>query len=603
VSIVTAQVEWRPVGNTLVAAGLADAASGAIDRVWYSHDGNVLHARTSAGAVYAFVDPAEEGATQWRRVNAAAPITVSLIAGASLPESGARLVGSSAASPNRYAWARSVYRSNDEGRSWTDVTRFRGVSVIGEGLSDLAVSPVNEEEIVAATRSGVWRSVDGGLSWSGLNNGLPNLPVRRLLGLRPMRVEMADGEAVWRPGGQHGAWAPVQPDVLAAERARRIRMEASLGGIPVSADASAGDWVYAATGGRIWVSADRGGSWRASPVPMAGAVTRIISFEQEPRTALAIAGGRLMRTVNGGLFWDDVTGGINGPVRGVAGDFESGSVYAASAAGLFRANVDLLRAAPVPAWEPMQAGLPTAGAMDVMVDEGGNQLYVALDGHGVWAALAPHRFGNPRVLNAADRSTGSAAAPGTLLSVLGALVTRAGANGIAAPVLAASGGESQIQVPFEAEGARLDLRLWPEGTGAAFSRPMPLRPVSPAIFVDPDGAPMLLDADRGVLLDASLPARAGSRIQILATGLGRVTPAWPTGLAAPTDAPPRVVAPVRVLVDRVPVQVTRATLAPGYIGFYLVEVQLPDIVDNGPAELIVEAAGQMSRPVTLHLVQ
>jgi uncharacterized protein (TIGR03437 family) len=98
------------------------------------------------------------------------------------------------------------------------------------------------------------------------------------------------------------------------------------------------------------------------------------------------------------------------------------------------------------------------------------------------------------------------------------------------------------------------------------------------------------------------PARSGARIQILATGLGRVQPEWPSGMAAPLESPPRVVAPVRVLLDRVPVEVTRATLAPGYIGFYLVEAQLPEIVNAGPAELYIEAGNQPSNRVRIYLL-
>ena len=114
---------------------------------------------------------------------------------------------------------------------------------------------------------------------------------------------------------------------------------------------------------------------------------------------------------------------------------------------------------------------------------------------------------------------------------------------------------------------------------------------------------MLLDADRGVLIEPGSAMRAGSRLQILVTGLGRVTPEWPTGTPAPAENTPRVVTPVRVFVDRVPVEVTRATLAPGFVGFYLVEIALPDTVNNGPAELYVEAAGQSSSRVSIQLAQ
>ena len=132
--------------------------------------------------------------------------------------------------------------------------------------------------------------------------------------------------------------------------------------------------------------------------------------------------------------------------------------------------------------------------------------------------------------------------------------------------------------------------------------PVPLVSAAPAIQLDPtDGAPLLLDADNGVLLDAMHPAHSHTRIQILATGLGQVQPAWPTGLPAPADTPHTVAAPVRALLDRAPVQVTRAILYPGYVGMYLVEIEIPNIVNYGPAELYIEVDGQPSNRVRVYI--
>ena len=68
-----------------------------------------------------------------------------------------------------------------------------------------------------------------------------------------------------------------------------------------------------------------------------------------------------------------------------------------------------------------------------------------------------------------------------------------------------------------------------------------LLPASPSIFVDPDGVPLVMNADTGLVLDPATPARSGARLQILATGLGQVRPEWPTGLAGPMENAPRVV--------------------------------------------------------------
>ena len=112
---------------------------------------------------------------------------------------------------------------------------------------------------------------------------------------------------------------------------------------------------------------------------------------------------------------------------------------------------------------------------------------------------------------------------------------------------------------------------------------------------------MVLDAESGVMLDALSPAKSGNRIQILAAGMGKVRPEWPAGVAAPLEAPPAVVARVRAWLDRNPVEVTRAVLAPGYVGFYLIEIELPKIVNYGPAELYIEADGRESNRVRLYI--
>ena len=234
------------------------------------------------------------------------------------------------------------------------------------------------------------------------------------------------------------------------------------------------------------------------------------------------------------------------------------------------------------------------------LDPAGNQLYAAIEGWGAYATMAPHRLRQLRAVSAADQST-RPVAPGSLISIIGANVNQATAGTFASPVLARSAAESQIQLPFQLTGSTVALQL--ETSKGRTDIGMTLEPTAPAIFVDRDGTPMLLNADSGVLLDVMQPARAGSRIQILAAGLGRVSPDWPAGVAAPFNAPPKVTAPLRVFLDRVPVEVTQATLAPGIVGFYLVEVILPNVVNAGPAELYLETGRAESNRVRVYLEQ
>jgi uncharacterized protein (TIGR03437 family) len=88
---------------------------------------------------------------------------------------------------------------------------------------------------------------------------------------------------------------------------------------------------------------------------------------------------------------------------------------------------------------------------------------------------------------------------------------------------------------------------------------------------------------------------------VLATGLGKVTPDWPTGTPAPLDSPPTVRTPVSAFIDGSPARVVRATLAPGYVGYYLVELEIPAIVNQGIGELRLVMNGEESNRVRLYL--
>ena len=599
--------EWRQIGNSAMDLALAAPATGPVDRVWYSAGGSLLVVHTLSGRTLETSD-----FEAWKEVPGLAPPADPGVVSPRLPEPAARLRQPENQPARLYAIGRDAHRSDDGGVTWTDLTAFRGRSILGGGLRDLAVSPANPDEVVIAASTGVWRSMDGGLSWDGINTGLPNLPARKLTalpaGVRGLRVAVdmtpSGGlrELEWAPGEKQ-AWRPSDGSAVAADQAARIAGSGTTG-LPVTAYAVAGSSVYlGSSDGWLWSSSDQGATWNKQRVAAEAPVASIFADPAEPRTALAAisspTAGRIVRTTNGGLFWDDLTANLPpGRAHGVTADIHSGAVYAATDAGLFFTSANLTAPAAATGWVSLGAGLPEAPAADVRLDAAGNQLYVALDGYGVYAAMAPHRFAELKLLSAADYRL-RAAAPGSLLSVLGGRVTSAHSGELPVPILAASDAESQIQVPFEVSGTAVALSL--ESSAGRVAMGLPLRKASPAIFVDRDNTPLLLNADSGVLLDSMNPAHSGGRVQILAAGLGSVKPGWPTGLPAPLENPPAVAIPVRAWLDRSPVEVTRATLAPGYVGFYLVEVQLPEIVNAGPAEFYLEADGQASNRVRIWL--
>jgi uncharacterized protein (TIGR03437 family) len=516
-----------------------------------------------------------------------------------------------------YSYAQNAFRSDDDGATWINLTAYKGKSILGAPLADFAVSPINPEDITVSNAAGVWHSADSGLSWTGLNSELPNLPVRRIFnvptGLTGMKIGLGVAgapELEWAPG-EKMSWR-VSTDSADLQKETELKQFASQAlHARITAVGWSGDAIYAGSAdGALWASLDKGANWNPWATVEAGPVEAIYVDPKSPSTAVAVFGAHpkqlsagvqpvhVMRTMNAGLFWDPTTANLpDVAAHGVAADRASSSLYVATDAGVFYTTIDLASAGRPGSWSLISDGLPNAAAMDVKLDAAANHIFVALDGYGVYSAIAPHRFRDLKVVNAAD-FTSRPAAPGSLLSILGVRVTSVRSGDTTIPVLATDGTGSQIQVPFGASGQNLSLAM--ESSTGRVVTGFPLRSVSPAIFIDPDGTPMLLDGDAGVMLDASKPAHSGTRIQVLATGLGRVDPDWPTGTPGPTADPPKVVAPVKAYLDRTPVEVTRAVLAP-YVGFYLIEIQLPRIVNAGPAELYIEAEGQPSNRVRLYI--
>ncbi len=103
------------------------------------------------------------------------------------------------------------------------------------------------------------------------------------------------------------------------------------------------------------------------------------------------------------------------------------------------------------------------------------------------------------------------------------------------------------------------------------------------------------------LVDAASPARAGEVVQVFCTGLGATNPRVPSGEPAPAAEPlARVVAPVEAHIGGRPATVHFAGLAPGFVGLYQVNVEIPAGVEASPeVPLVLFQQGVPSNTVTL----
>jgi uncharacterized protein (TIGR03437 family) len=592
--------EWRHVGTSAVELGLADLATGPVVRTWYAGDG--LHILTAYGRGYTTSDYAT-----WQTSSEAVPERSTVAAGVN-PEPGAQVRTALRDARRSYAFGHYVYRSDDGGRHWENLTGDRRGSIVGDHLQDLAISPSNPDEVTVVGGAGVFRTVDGGRSWHGLNETLPNLPGGRLRSIPPgdggLRLVLAGNIVLRWAAGEGRAWAVAADTAEQGEQALRSYLSIEFG-TDVTAVAAVGGYVYAGDrNGRVSVSNDNLRTWVHSPDPRRGPVTALWADVADPRMAFATFGagrGRtlepqtVLHSINGGLTWDTVSSNLpEVGVNGLTVDAASNAVYVATEPGVYLANVSIRNLGAVPRWTRV-AGLPQGAAVrDVRLDAGQTQLWASVDGFGVYATRAPHRASDPKVVSAGDLLS-RAVAPGSVVSVVGAEVNSATAGGLNAPVLYASDGEAQIQLPYNLPSQSVALSIsGPQGRRDF--PPLPVATVAPSIFVI-DGTAVLRDADRGERLDTSNPARSHMRVQIMASGLGQVRPEWPAGVPAPVERTPNVIAPVGVYFNNEPVRVLRAVLWPEYTGVYMVEVELPTVFETGLADLYIVVGGVESNHV------
>lgn len=326
-----------------------------------------------------------------------------------------------------------LFRSTNAGASWTRTNTSPANAV--------AVDPNNRSVVLAATNSaGVLRSGSGGLFWGAANNGLTNTTARALL-FDPSQTSgspavsttvyvATDGGVFksvtapppsWSPltvgrGCQTNAVAvdPIDPTyVYAATKWDGLFRSTDAGAtwtpsIPnptcfypgrvqaVAVHPTSPSTVYAAAGGCVSRSDDRGATWVSADVGASYSVTALAIDPATPTTVYAArdgdtgpnaAKGGVVKSSDGGATWNEVVVGWPDPnlaTFALAVDPAApATVYAGTEAGVFRSTDGATT------WSAMNAGLTTLIINGLTIDPGDPAtVYAATNGGGLFRSTA-----------------------------------------------------------------------------------------------------------------------------------------------------------------------------------------------------------------------
>ena len=208
------------------------------------------------------------------------------------------------------------------------------------------------------------------------------------------------------------------------------------------------------------------------------------------------------------------------------------------------------------------------------------------------------------VVNAASflAAPQNAVAPGSLISIFGAGLTSGSTlhaaafplpaklagttvtiNGAAIPLLYASPGQINAQLPFDlAPGAAASLVV------AVVNRAGAAEPIE------------VVGAAPGIFAVAGENRRPGETISIYATGLGAVRPPLPAGAAAPLDPLSTTVSETVVVIGGTRAPARFSGLAPLFAGLYQVDAVIPPGLAGG-TQVSVEIGGRASNVVSFQV--
>ncbi len=185
-----------------------------------------------------------------------------------------------------------------------------------------------------------------------------------------------------------------------------------------------------------------------------------------------------------------------------------------------------------------------------------------------------------------------------LPATLGGVSVRIG--GFNAPLFYAGPGQINAQVPVELASAPSAAVVVTARGIVSAQRTIQLDPTQPGIFKAAGTQGAILNQDFAPNSEAN-PAERGSVIQIFATGLGPTNPTVATGAQAPSEPPFAVVTnPVTVTIGGQNAPVQFQALAPGFVGLYQVNAQVPMEISPGAAVPVkITQNGVESNEVTI----
>jgi photosystem II stability/assembly factor-like uncharacterized protein len=304
-----------------------------------------------------------------------------------------------------------VFKSVNGGTSWSPVNS--GLTTYG--VSCLAIPPFTPQALYVGTTGGVFKSLDGGSSWSVANGGLTSTTSVSSIAVDPTNAQTLYAGAqggVFKSIDGGSSWNSLNNGLITAPFVTSVAV-----------DPATPQTLYTGTNnGGVFKSTDGGTTWTAINNGLTGIFVESLAIDPiTPQTLYAgTANGGIFKSVNSGTVWSPVNNGLPTPNRSVNSlvidRIAPQTLYAGTDAGVFK-SID-----GGANWNAFNSGLTMTSVLSLAFDTGSPQtLYAGTSNSGVFKSTATaSSLPANQVATGAD---GKTTTPLTVTTADGAIVT------------------------------------------------------------------------------------------------------------------------------------------------------------------------------------
>jgi len=288
-----------------------------------------------------------------------------------------------------------IFKTANGGDSWSAANS----GVTGASVSALAIAPSSPATLyVGSYDSGVFRSTNGGASWTAISNGLPghatalavdsSNPATVYAGIGGAGVAGGSGDGVYKSTDGGASWNAVNNGIAASPRGvHALAIAPSDPSVLYMATGGGGEGLTAA----IYSSTNAGADWTASTGLPANAPTNVLAIDpSNPATVYAGTNGSgIFKSTDGGASWAAVNTGLpandfvalHAFITALVVDPSNPATLYVSfslAGGLYKSTDGGAN------WSPANSGLPAAIVGHVAIDPANPATLYAATGVGVF---------------------------------------------------------------------------------------------------------------------------------------------------------------------------------------------------------------------------